>query len=870
MVPLRRLAVPSLLATLVACAAGKAPYDDMDRFFAHYTRTGAVDVPTNLSGPHADVVVNLAEGRRLVFARDQSYRSVWSTPTGEHPIPHLASIAGDGPEEGRFDTSNQLAYARIVEQSADRVVVHWRYFPVVDDPTPTGVVHELFTITADGDVSREHRAGTERYGDWVDPAARTLQTFRLTADGLADLETTTGRPTDDAVEVVGVAVSDAEPPVAPVGWWRFDEGMADTVTAELGTDGGVTAPLWKAGVSGTALAFDGYTTAVTIDDPPVLERAVTVAGWVALGALPWNRAPLAHQGADFGAEGFYLGIDPDGRPVLEVQGQELVGDRRLARNQWTHLAAVAGPAGMALYVDGERVAESDAGVRVTTPEGPLVVGLNTDPIEASDGVRDGEVDVFNHFSSIIGLEGLIDEVQVYDVALDAEDVADLHADTRPASLQPDLQVRALPDLGTEGATFGAVHTRLAFHDLWDRLWRVSDVEDVVVRFDDAPIAFAYWRGTTHGMNAVTDGYWMSDQSVEIVLPEEGEGDHVTLGEHMSDKQALRSHVRVLENTPARVVVQWRYGVGDVFGTLVGSRGFTDETHTIYPDGVAVRDVHYYQYNDPNDTMEFYQDFQWLVPPDVHPSTFMEREAVSLADLDGPTRTVSYPHVVEDEDFAERPVRGNIAVMNTKTEYKVFGVAQGGGFHPGQAGEEFSPHITWDGEDFPFPGPWNHWPVGQIPSDGRFSTDLDRVAHFAVGNLEAFDYGSGSMLVGFTKGGPGSLVPLARAWRKPPEVIGLEGLQGGRYKRDQRAFEFDRLDGYELAFTLEATGSHPVVNPCFVIRHWNSDQPARVFAGERALDSVRQGITVDEEGNRMLVVFVEEAWTHEVDFGIRRQ
>ncbi|MEO0601682.1 MAG: hypothetical protein AAF211_09605, partial [Myxococcota bacterium] len=439
-------------------------------------------------------------------------------------------------------------------------------------------------------------------------------------------------------------------------------------------------------------------------------------------------------------------------------------------------------------------------------------------------------------------------------APEADAVRDRESDRRVRSRHAPPRPRQLPELSVDEATFGAVYTRLDFHDLWDRQWRVTNTEDVVVRFDDKPTAFVYWRGTTHGMNAVVEDRWMADQSVEIIIPDEEDEivDTVTLSEHMSDKRALRSHVRVIENTPARVVVHWRYGIGDVFGTLIDDRGFVDEVHTIYPDGVAVRDVFYHVLADEGGR-EFYHDFQVLVEPGDDPVDFLELTAISLADETGPQPDITWP-IAEGRNEETGPEPGNIAVLNTRTTWKVFGIAQGGGFYPAGGGGEISPNIDWDGQAFPFAGPWNHWPVAQIPSDGRFATAYDRVAHFAVGSLESFEYGTGSMLIGFTQGDAAALVDLARSWRNPARLRGRQGLRGGEYDVDRRAYELVRT-GDDMRFTVRASEESPLVNPCFVVRSWNSDRRVALLVDDVEHDDVRQGITVDTAGNRTLVLFV---------------
>ena len=84
-------------------------------------------------------------------------------------------------------------------------------------------------------------------------------------------------------------------------WLKFDDGMkpgrrgetTEFVKAAACPVAGNTT-LWKKGVSGTALAFDGYFSKVTLprDKAPAITDVLTLQAWVALGAYPWNDAGI--------------------------------------------------------------------------------------------------------------------------------------------------------------------------------------------------------------------------------------------------------------------------------------------------------------------------------------------------------------------------------------------------------------------------------------------------------------------------------------------------------------------------------------------------------------------------------------------------
>ncbi|MEM9680092.1 MAG: GDSL-type esterase/lipase family protein, partial [Bacteroidota bacterium] len=118
-------------------------------FPAYYTRTNFNEHTTQISGEYADVVVKVGDIGDLVFSREHSFRPNWIYSGGNELVGHLATISGDGPADGNFDLRCRYAYARIVQNTSDQVVVHWRYFPDLSNLDPTAVVHELYFINTD-------------------------------------------------------------------------------------------------------------------------------------------------------------------------------------------------------------------------------------------------------------------------------------------------------------------------------------------------------------------------------------------------------------------------------------------------------------------------------------------------------------------------------------------------------------------------------------------------------------------------------------------------------------------------------------------------------------------------------------------------
>lgn len=850
--PERDLGCPPSSALSIDVGAG---------LFAYYTRFDEVaDEPRPITGPVTDVVVNVGDaGGQVVFSRQTSYRPVWYAGEGRFEFPHMAdAVDGACSAEGRFDQQNEYAFARVLSETPDEVRVGWRYFPVLSQLAPEDVVHEVFTFRSDGTVRREHRPGTETITAWRDPLNRTVQTYQLRETGLERTSSEPARRSPEPPPLAGAPVL-GPPPVQPLLHFRMDEGQGASTSAEDDTAASIAgqgAP-WRMGVSGAALAFDGYRSVVE-SERALAGGPVTVSGFLALGARPWNDAPLFESGD------LMLGVGPDGRPILRAGDAVVAGDAPLPLSSWTHLAGVFRSDELVLFVDGVRVGAASSDPDAAGLGSRIRIGLNATPSAASDGVRADDTDMFHHFSSVHGLEGLIDEVMVHAEALTDDRVAALYEHQRSAAdATPELQARRVPVTPGPAEAFGASLEPLRYHDLWDDQWRVAEGDDVTVRFDALPGSIVYWRGTVHGVNMVADRTaWMTDQSVEMVVPEDAPPIS-TLAEHMSDKQARRSHVRVIENTPARVVVHWRYATADVFDTPIHQTAFVDEMHTIYPNGQMVRHV-FFQLAADEGGREFFHDFQVMLEPGLRAEDVIGLTALTYANLDGEVADSTWPLPAE----ATPPIDpSNIIRINFTSEWDVFGVAQGGRHFPAGGGGEISPHVRYDDMDFPFAGPWNHWPAAQIPSDGRYVNDYDRVSHFALGSSEPQEHGTGSMLYGFTSApGMDEAVMAARAWIRPPAVENLVGAESSGYDTDARAYRL-RHAGADVRFTLAGSEDSPVHDPAFVVDDWQGGSDVEVML-DGATTSARVGLTRDRRGVLRLVVFVEHDGTSPVALEIR--
>jgi len=608
----------------------------------------------------------------------------------------------------------------------------------------------------------------------------------------------------------------------PVAWWKFDDQTA------LDSAGGVTDTIegnhkfMPEGVRGGCLRFDGFTTLIRrkAAKVPDLSKGFTLQAWVALAAYSWNWTPILAQ-RDGDTRGYSFGIDSTGHFGLQLAADfrwtNCVATKVLSLRTWYHLAVTYDPAfGVRLYLDGQPAGSFPVEKNLSfAKEIDLHIGRNHEKMVPAHLVRD-----WAKFPSWWSLDGLLDEIKIHDRALTAAEIQSSWASDKP-SRAPNIPPRRFPDVARGSMRFGAYPAKLDYYEQWDALWQMAGDPDIVVKFDELPVQMVFWRGTRFSPCWVSEnGKWMADQSLETgVWPEElrrrgGQG-AVGCCEHMSDSQCRFSHVRIVENTDARVVIHWRYAMVDAafrfaeYDEVAGQGQYGDEFYYVYPDGVSTRDVTGWW---PEPVHRVDQETIFLSEPGTRPEDNCELEALSLANLKGESKTYSWEKGFPKLDL-ETPV---IQMVNLKSRFRPLIIVKPGstiGVFGGEVRKEFS-HFPW----------WNHWPVARVASDGRYAMAPDQAAH---SSLSWVSQSSDAFLYGMTDKSPVELLPLAKAWIHPPAIkTAGSSFSSDGYNQDQRAYLLKRVQpGGNLEVELAGSPDSPVFNPAFVIQGWGEKEAA---------------------------------------------
>ena len=659
---------------------------------------------------------------------------------------------------------------------------------------------------------------------------------------------------------------------APAGdllaWWNFDRVQngktADRIAMIEDAIGGNFKQ--TAGVVGQALLFDGFTTEIIrpAASAPRVPDNFTIEAWVALGAYPWNWCPLIEQSSGTNA-GYSLTIGPRGqvRLGLAISGQwrEAVSkDFALPLRRWTHVAAsFEKGSGLTVYVNGESAGQAAASGAVTpASNADLRIGVIPAPAKPSNIHRE-----HGTLPGWFSLDGILDELKIHARALNPAEIQVAYSAVRPGA-EPDLPLRKMPSGPLGPGRFGAYYTQLKYYPAWDALWRVGPDPDVLVRFDESAARVVFWRGTRYSPAWVSENdLWMADQSVEAWG--EGKDDKEGCFEHMQDPHCLYSHVRIIENTDARVVVHWRYAPVSAHNHLwrvdpkTGFACWVDEYYTIYPDAVGVRKVTWQR-----GTLGEPRQFQESLPftqPGQYSSNVVQRDFCTVANLKGATATMSFV-AKPDKGKTNLPPDLTMQMYNFKAQNSPFII-----YEPGNQTEDVTDRNE---KELARPGACNHWPVGQLPCDGRTSQAPDQPTHFLgfpisyppIHTNDTREWWNG--LYGMTTKPIGDLVQLARSWSQAPElVLKGRGFSSAGFDRGERAYQLDREnpEGPEaLSFEIRASTDSPVVNLALVVRNWGTAGAKLEIDGQPVAcgKQFRYGHRHELEGSTLLVWIQREA------------
>ena len=472
------------------------------------------------------------------------------------------------------------------------------------------------------------------------------------------------------------------------------------------------------------------------------------------------------------------------------------------------------------------------------------------------------------------------------------------------------KIPPFPESSPDPGPFGAFYKTLKYWAEWDNPRRVGDYADVIVQFEDSIDRLIFWRGATNVP------HWANDKNMwyenEFCERRGGDAGLDSLCEPMQDHDSRHSNVRILQSTPARVLVHWRYHPS----TLLNKIPFVDETgwgdtvdeyHYVYPDETAVRDTTLYT-SRPNVFNEWHEAIPTMGPGQI-PEDCLDMQALSMANTRGEAIYFNFENSFPpNSDFKDGY---NILLIGMKGNSKPFAVCE-------SYGQWFDPISRPGDTRFNHYDDWPAWPRKYRRGDWQRKPENKNYrdfceflpAHSSLMHLEWDNYEDNYdgpiiwlrkvLLHGMTTDHEvKNLIRLTKYWENAPAIkVTGYGYSGGHFDKSQKAYMIRRRvrtigfehmvnkdddkmpnkDAEKADIQVFASEDSPVVNPCFVINGWpEGGVKARLYINGKEIPQgtdFKQGIenNWDEsqwDSKHSLVVWVRCSSAKPINFTIEQ-
>ncbi|MHC4215726.1 MAG: hypothetical protein ACYSWP_20455, partial [Planctomycetota bacterium] len=415
----------------------------------------------------------------------------------------------------------------------------------------------------------------------------------------------------------------------------------------------------------------------------------------------------------------------------------------------------------------------------------------------------------------------------------------------------EMKIPPFPESSADPGPFGAFYTSLKYWDEYDEPRRIGDYADIVVQFEDSVDRLIFWRGATNVPHWANDkNNWYENEFCER---RGGDAGLDSLCEPMQDHDSRHSNSRVIQSTPARVIVHWKYHPSTLknkipFVDETGWGDTVDEYHYVYPDESAVRDTTLYT-SAPNVFNEWHEAIPTMGPGQI-PEDCMDMKALMMTNAAGDVLEFDFEKgFPENKEFKDGY---NIILIGMKGNSKPFAICE-------SYGQWHDPISRPDDNIFNHYDDWPAWPkkyrrqdYERKPENKYYRSFCEFLpAHSSLMHLDWDNYEDNYdgpivwmrkvLLHGMTTDhNVRNLIPLNKYWENAPAIkVSGYGYDGGYFEKSQKAFIIRRRvrtigfehmvnedddkhpnsDAEKVDIEVLASKESPVINPCFVINGW---------------------------------------------------
>ena len=160
------------------------------------------------------------------------------------------------------------------------------------------------------------------------------------------------------------------------------------------------------------------------------------------------------------------------------------------------------------------------------------------------------------------------------------------------------------------------------------------------------------------------------------------------------------------------------------------------------------------------------------------------------------------------------------------------------------------------------GEYNHFPVNQARSDGRWAKTTDRPTSFMSSPCsDPVIHEDGNRLFwmglyGMNGMNMEDLIRFGRSWAYAPELsVTGQGFVNKGYDKAQRCYHLEKTGSQAEAveFTLKGSKDSPVMNPAILVKNWNSNG-AKILVNGKETRNCKVGFNHQLDGDD-LVLFI---------------
>lgn len=283
-------------------------------------------------------------------------------------------------------------------------------------------------------------------------------------------------------------------------------------------------------------------------------------------------------------------------------------------------------------------------------------------------------------------------------------------------------------------------------------------------------------------------------------------------EPMQDKENRYSCPRIIENSPARVVVEWRYAFSDANYRIL-FKEWVNEYYYLYPDGSGVREVRLWANSNVNH--EVLQP-QYVFPSGVVPRQMFTNTVAELFNLAG-------ERIVNRTD---KPILKNPESTGTWNE-EIMRIHLRDRKHP---------YLVWSKDNGLFDNPVNnalikgdvcrslggHWPLRRLNVDVYSIVDTNEPYHSWLGALQSRVSADRipnrwAHLIGVADFSNDRLRTIADNWLNPP-ALHVRGGNFEGYDAVQKAYLLRLTQGERRCVVqLSDAKGQEVINPVFILK-----------------------------------------------------